>query len=620
MKSLIQQAIHQALQVLYPTNMALLETPISVDYSREPGHGDLSSNVALLLSKPLKISAHLLAQKIIAVLIDGLMTTYVHLDKIEVAGPGFINFFFKAGNWYPVLSQILTQTSQYGTAQVDYDKKILVEFVSSNPTGPLHIGHGRAAAFGDTLVRLLKAAGYPVQAEYYVNDAGRQMDILSISLWLRYLEAEGETFCFPVNAYQGSYVREMAIQLKTARGRAFHHSASIIFQELPTSDIYPKFQVGDQSLFSVGEDRKVMHFEPADSKTRDIDLEQVMDRLIARAKLLLGPAAYQEILAFALHHILSDIQLDLIEFGVQFDYWFSEQSLITNGTVNQVIETLTKKGLTYKAEGNLWFRSSQFGDDKDRVLKRANGQLTYFAVDAAYHSNVLQTRGFSRKITILGADHHGYLARIQAIIIALGLQPDVLVFSVMQLVSLFRDKEKLSMSTRSGEFVTLRELRQEVGLDAARLFFVLRKANQPLEFDLTLAKSHSHENPIYYLQYAFARICSVMKQLISKGLSWNLTEGLTCVDQLTLGTEVELLKQLSRYPETLLQAATQYEPALFTHYLRELAQKFHSYYNETPLLTQEAHLRHARLTLLQAIKQIFKNGFDILGISAPDFM
>jgi len=587
MKSIIQQHIRQTLTTLFPEYSSGL---IPIEHSRDPKHGDFASNIALLLAKPLQTSPRQLAERIVTALTPTLQTDDELLLKIEVAGPGFINFFIKREAWYPVLSKILRQQSQYGRSQIGQGEKRLVEFVSSNPTGPLHVGHGRAAAYGDVLVRLLKAVGYEVQAEYYVNDAGRQMDILSVSLWLRYLEASGETLPFPTNAYQGSYVQSLAAQLRESEGNRFHHPAAAVLPGLP-----PDAPQGG-------------------------DKEAYIDALIARAKTLLGAEAYQKVAALGLNSILSDIKADLIAFGVHFDSWFSEQSLIADGSVTRTLAALKARGHTYEAAGNLWFRSTDFGDDKDRVLLRANGQPTYFAADAAYHFNLLKDRGFAHKITVLGADHHGYLPRIRAVIEALGYCPAPLTLSVIQLVSLYRGSEKLSMSTRSGEFITLRELQQEVGQEAARLFFVLRKAEQPLDFDLALAKSHSHENPVYYLQYAYARMCSVMRQLAAKGLSWTIDEGLAHLTYLTQAAEIALLKQLSRYPETVLLAATQHEPALLTQYLRELAQAFHSYYNHTPFITTEAATRYARLSLIQAIRQVLENGFLLLGISAPDTM
>lgn len=588
MKTLIQQSIHQVLVTLLKDQPTLLQISIQIDYSREQKHGDFSSNIALLLAKPLKCAARQVAAQIMAAL--NTQSNNLLFEKIEIAGPGFINFFIKPTAWYSTLSEILHQQTEYGCAQIGKAQKILVEFVSSNPTGPLHVGHGRAAAYGDVLVRLLKAVGYQVHAEYYVNDAGRQMDILSTSLWLRYLESCGETLPFPTNAYQGTYIRQIADQLKTAYAHQFHHPSPAVLQGLPPDAI-------------IGGDKEIY-----------------IDSVIERAKILLGPDAYQQIKAFGLHHILTGIQADLREFGVQFDQWFSEQTLIADGSVERTLEALTVQGHTYESEGNLWFRATNFGDDKDRVLVRANGQPTYFAVDAAYHWQTLKARGFMQKITVLGADHHGYLARIQAVIEALGYHPAPLTMRTLQFVSLYRGDKKLSMSTRSGEFITLRELQHEVGQDAARLFFVLRKAVQPLDFDLALAKSQSHDNPVYYLQYAYARMCSILRQMIAKGFSWTQEQGLQNIANLSSIEEIALLKQLTRYPEAVLQAATQYEPALLTQYLRELAKAFHSYYNHTLLLTEETAVRDARLTLMQAIKQVLKNGFNLLGISTPDIM
>lgn len=588
MKPIIRHHLYVALKSRLAEKFELLENQIPLEHTRLANHGDFSTSIALMLAKSLKISPYELAQAIKEDLLATASRSGTLFEKIEVIKPGFINFFIQTEAWHTHLSDILHQGNQYGSSLIGEKRRILVEFVSSNPTGPLHVGHGRAAAHGDIVVRLLRHLNYDVHAEYYINDAGRQVDIVSASLWLRYLEACGSKLpYFPVNAYQGNYMVTIAEAFKQTYGEQFYYPHKI--HELLL-------------------------------KIKDEDKEKGMDSLIEQIKTTLGNEHYQTLTRFALDSILEDMKSDLTEFGVYFDQWFSEKTLIEDGSLSRTIELLKANNHTYIADGNLWFRSTSFGDDKDRVLLRASGQPTYFAVDAAYRLNIFKTRGFSQIINFLGADHHGYLARIHAVVEALGYSPKELIFNTLQLVSLYRDHQKLPLSTRSGQFITLRELREEVGNDAARLFFVLRKANQKLDFDLSLAKSQSQQNPIYYLQYAYARICSVMRQLTAKGWVWSLDEGLKTVDRLQLVEEIQLIKQLSRYPDVIIQAATQYEPYLLVQYLRELSKNFHSYYNHTPFLIEESALRNARLTLAQAIKQVLKNGFALLGIQALEMM
>jgi arginyl-tRNA synthetase len=588
MKSIIQKHLYKALESIQIDPFQLQKTVLPIEYSRTVEHGDFSSSIALILAKSLNIAPVTLAQKIVEQLYTLSTEKEPLFQKIEVVPPGFINFFIHPTAWLACLPLILNHRDKYGASDLGQQKRILVEFVSSNPTGPLHVGHGRAAAQGDILVRLLKTLGYQVHAEYYLNDAGRQVDILACSIWLRYLEASGESFLtFPANAYQGEYIRTIAAALQNHYGTAF-------------------YQMGTTVIEGLHSDHR--------------DKEKFIDALITRAKTLLGQEHYTQLLDFGLIYIIEDIQADLTDFDVRFDQWFSERSLIESGSVSTTIQSLIERGHTYKAEGNLWFRSTAFGDDKDRVLLRANGQPTYFAVDAAYRINILQTRGFDRMINLLGADHHGYLTRIHAVAQALGHPPDKIIFSILQMVSLYRGHEKLSLSTRGGNFITLRALRTEVGNDAARLFFVLRKSTQAIDFDLNLAKSASHQNPVYYLQYAYARIASIMRQLAVKGLKWDLQRGLCCLTALSLDQEIQLIKQLARYPDILVQAEMQYEPSILVQYLRQLAKYFHAYYNHTPVLTEDEIIRSARLTLMHAIQQVLKNGFFLLGIHALDRM
>lgn len=587
MKPIIQQEIKTALAAL--KELPSLPLSIEVDYARDKSHGDFSSNIALVLAQSLKKQPRQIAEAIIAN-IDYSKTTSI-IAKIEIAGPGFVNFFVKKTAWYPVVEQILIQEKQFGTSEAGKGERLLVEFVSANPTGPLHVGHGRGAAYGDSLVRLLRTVGYQAHAEYYVNDAGRQMDILATSVWLRYLEACGEEFAFPSNAYKGIYIHDIVKRLSSQyEKKRFYRPVSEVFVAIPADEP----QGGDK--------------------------EKHIDGLINKAKQLLGASDYQKIFDESLKDILDDIKEDLKDFRVNFDEWFSEKKLFKTGYVDKTIERLKTNGHTYEKNGALWFKSTEFGDDKDRVLIRENGQATYFAADAAYRLFILEDRNFKKMINILGADHHGYIARILAVIQALGYPADSLTTLLVQFAILYRGEKKIQMSTRSGEFITLRELREEVGNDAARFFYVLRRSEQHMDFDLELAKKQSNANPVYYVQYAYARICSVLRQLKARQLSWNKSMGMGSLKQLKEEQELDLLILLNRYPEMLEQAANHYEPHIVAHYLRDLAQAFHAYYNQYVFLVEADDLRNARLNLIAAIQQVIGNGLALLGVKTLEVM
>jgi arginyl-tRNA synthetase len=587
MKRIVQQEIKTALLAMdeFPFPASLT---IQVDYAREKSHGDFSSNIALVLAKKLQISPRQLAEKIISNVDCSKANS--KLEKIEVAGPGFINFFFKKSVWYPAIAQILTQTKEFGASKIGNNEPVLVEFVSANPTGPLHVGHGRGAAYGDSIARLLKTVGYRVCAEYYINDAGRQMNILATSVWLRYLEVCGEEFVFPSNAYRGAYVGEIAQQLFSQYGKHFFKPAELVFKDIPAD-------------------------EPLGGNK-----EAHIDALILKAKTLLGVVDYEKIFNAGLTSILVDIKEDLSAFRVNFDEWFSENSLFKIGFVDKSIQRLIASGTTYEANGALWFKSTDFGDDKDRVLLRENGQPTYFAADAAYRLFILEKRGFKKIINVLGADHHGYIARIRAVIQALGYPADSLTALLIQFAVLYRGDKKIPMSTRSGEFITLRELREEVGSDATRFFYVLRRAEQHMDFDLELAKEQSNANPVYYVQYAYARVASVMRQLVAKQLVWDKSLGMDSLEQLKEEQEQDLLILLNRYPEILELAAISYEPHIIAHYLRDLSQAFHVYYNQHVFLIKDDSLRNARLNLIVATQQVIKNGLNLLGVGTLEVM
>lgn len=574
-KSHCIQLLNQATQQILPP-----EIKIQIELSRpkSAGHGDYASNLAMKLAKHVRRNPHDLARVLIETLPDS-----PYLEKAEVAGNGFINFFLKKSAKQQFLHTVLQAGELFGHSSLGAGKTIQVEYVSANPTGPLHVGHGRGAAFGASLANILAAAGYTVTREFYVNDAGRQMDILVLSTWLRYLELNGLFLPFPSNAYQGQYVVDMATKIHHAHGDHYTHRSDSMIQQLTETNL---------------------------KATSDNDDEH-LDNLITAAKSILGQD-YAYLHSFVLTEQLGDCRNDLMEFGVEFDIWFSEQSLFDNGMVAHAIHLLEEKKLLYQQDGAVWFRSTQFGDEKDRVVQRENGQYTYFASDIAYHLNKYK-RGFDYMLNIWGADHHGYIPRVKGAVEALSLDSAKLEIALVQFAVLYRNGKKVSMSTRSGEFVTLRQLREEVGNDAARFFYVLRKSDQHLDFDLDLAKSQSNDNPVYYVQYAHARICSVLAQ-------WGGTPSMfTTVDTtlLTDPAELVLLQKMIDFPETVETAAKERAPHLIAFFLRELASEFHSYYNSTRFLVPEESLKITRLALISAIRQVLSKGLTLLGVTSP---
>ncbi len=588
MKQLLIAALHQAVSRLQSEQVlpAKLDFTFEVERARAREHGDFASNIALVLAKPAGVKPRDLAQKIVAAL-----PASGQIAKVEIAGPGFINFFLTAAGLHAVIPEILKTKERYGETHLGKGKPIIVEFVSANPNGPLHVGHGRGAAYGDSLARLLAAAGYRVHREYYINDAGRQMDILAVSVWLRYLELCGEAVVFPVNAYQGAYVRDIARTLRETQGDRLRQAAQTVFQGLPP----------DEASDGTG------------------DKEAYIDALIERVKTLLGSEDYRFIHSLSLRAMLDNIRQDLREFGVEYDEWFSEQALIAGGAVEKAVAWLKQMGHLYEKDGAWWFRATDFGDEKDRVVVRENGVTTYFASDIAYHLNKIE-RGFKHSIDIWGADHHGYTPRVRAALAALGQDPQSLTVLLVQFAILYRGSERVQMSTRSGQFVTLRELREEVGNDAARFFYVLRKSEQHMDFDLELAKSQSNDNPVFYIQYAHARICSVFRQLKEKRFTWNDDLANVDLELLREPQETALINTLARYPEVLAEAAKNYEPHQTAYYLRELAHDLHTYYNAHPFILDDAALRNARLALIAATRQVLANGLRLLGVSAPETM
>jgi arginyl-tRNA synthetase len=550
---------------------------IHLERPKNPEHGDYASNIALQLSKQLKRKPREIAQLIIAAtkssFEDGI------ISPPEIAGAGFLNFRLKSAAKLQVVHRVLADGQDYGRARPARPESVQVEFVSANPTGPLHVGHGRGAAYGASLASLLEFAGHRVAREFYVNDAGRQMDILALSVWLRYLQAHGSVVPFPDDGYRGDYVIGIAARLADAHVARFVRDAESLPQPAP-----------------------------------EADPDAALDALIAAAKSLLGED-WRGLHRFALEEMLADQRDDLARFRVEFDRWFSEQSLYDSGAVAKTVERLETGGHLYRKDGALWFRSSAFGDEKDRVVQRENGQYTYFASDIAYHAEKFE-RGFERVIDVWGADHHGYIPRVRGALEALGLPPERLTVALVQFAVLYRGGEKVAMGKRSGDFVTLRELREEVGNDAARFFYVMRKSDQHLDFDLDLAKSESQDNPVYYVQYAHARVCSVFAQ-------WGGDPGQLVrapLSSLTHPRELALMQRLGAFPETIETAARELAPHSLAFYLRELAGEFHSYYNAERILLDDEAQRLARLALCAAVRQVLSNGLSLLGVSAPEKM
>ncbi|MCP4474052.1 MAG: arginine--tRNA ligase [Gammaproteobacteria bacterium] len=586
MKTKIQALLRAAVEILQQEKVlpqAALGT-IEVENSRQAQHGDYTSNLPLILAKSAGCAPRELAELIIAKLPDSTLLT-----KVEVAGPGFINFSVALSAKQRVIPEVLAKGEAFGCSQYGNAEKLLLEFVSANPTGPLHVGHGRHAAYGMSLANLLRAVGYSVHCEYYVNDGGRQMQILTVSIWLRYLQKLGESLPFADNGYQGDYIVDIANVIVEQYGDRFQRQAVDVLKGLPADS----HDGGDKELY--------------------------IDGLIQRAKAMLAND-YELLAKLSLTPILDDIKEDLTQFCVYFDRWFSEKDLFASGEVEEAINTLESKKLLYQHEGAIWFKSQQFGDEKDRVLIRQNGDKTYFAADVAYHFDKLQ-RGFSGLIDVLGADHHGYVPRIRSVMKALTGDDKKLRVVLVQFASLYREGKKLQMSTRSGSFITLRQLREEIGNDAAHFFYIMRKERQHVDFDLDLAKSRSNENPVYYIQYAHARICSVFRQLAQKTeMKFEPTRALTVLHRLDNLHEKQLIDKLNTYPELLQQAAVQLEPHLVATWLRDLANHFHSYYNSEQFLVEESDLCQARLSLIQAVGQVIRNGLALLGVSAPEQM
>ncbi len=562
------------------------DTPIHLERPKQADHGDFATNLALQLAKPLRRNPRELA----ALLLKELPSSPM-VSRADVAGAGFINFTLVAGAKTDVVRRVLEADNGFGRGEAK-GVKVQVEFVSANPTGPLHVGHGRGAAYGASLASLLDYAGYTVSREYYINDAGRQMDILALSTWLRYLAFFGIEVPFPPNGYQGDYVIDMAREMRDAHQDRFAGvTTAQVLEDTPGLPVA---------------DRK-------DDEAK-AQREAHLDALIGNAKRLLA-GDYAWVHGFALTEQLGDCREDLEAFGVVFDKWFSEKSLFDTGLVERAVAELEKRGHVYTQDGAKWFRSTGFGDEKDRVVQRENGIYTYFASDIAYHLNKYE-RGFDRIIDVWGADHHGYIPRVRGAIEALDLPADRFEVALVQFAVLYRNGQKASMSTRAGDFVTLRDLRTEVGNDACRFFYVLRKSDQHLDFDLDLAKSRTNENPVFYVQYAHARVCSVMQQ-------WGGDEvELLGADTSLLQSdrELALCAMLGAFAETVQHAAADFAPHQIAFYLKDLAGEFHGWYNAERMLVDDESLRQARLALACAVRRVLASGLAMLGVSAPEAM
>jgi len=525
---------------------------VNVEKPKVEAHGDFSTNFAMVIASLQKMAPRKVAQ----VIVDQLNDSNRLLEKIEIAGPGFINFYVTPAAWHPVLLEIQKTDRRFGASELGGGERVQVEFVSSNPTGPLHVGHGRGAAVGDSVANILAFCDYDVQREYYINDSGRQIQTLGRSVFLRYRELFGKSASFPEDCYQGDYIREIAGRIKD--------------------------QQGDGLLY-----------------------RQEDEAVIYCARTAAGD-------------IMESIREDLALFGVSFDEWFSEQSLYDAGEVDRILAESRERNIIYEKDGALWFKTSDLGDEKDRVVVRQNGQTTYFASDIAYHNDKYR-RGFQRVIDVWGADHHGYIPRMQAAIEACGYKRNQFQVILVQLVNLLRGGQPVAMSTRAGEFVTLRDVIEEVGKDAARFIFLTRHYESPLDFDLEVAKQQTNENPVYYVQYVHARISSIIRKAVENGMA-DLRWDEAAIARLLEQEEVQLIKTLAEYPETVATSAEKLEPHRITFFLMNLAGAFHAYYNKHRVLSEDPVLSHGRLVLVESIRKVIRNGLALLGVDAPDKM
>jgi arginyl-tRNA synthetase len=516
-----------------------------IEKPRQESHGDFSTNIAMVSSSIQKMAP----AKIAGILVDNIDDPNHLIEKLEIAGPGFINFYLCPDAWLAMLNNIHEQGDRYGSSNLGNNEAVLVEFVSANPTGPLHIGHGRGAAVGDAIASILAFSGYDVKREYYINDSGRQIRTLGRSVYLRYCEMMGQSIEYPEDCYQGDYIRELAQQEKN------------VLQNLDADD------------------------------------------------------AISTCASKAAHIILEGIKSDLKDFRVTFNNWYSEQSLYDSGKISKTFEWAREKNLIYDKDGAVWFRTESFGDEKDRVIRKKDGQNTYFASDIAYHKDKFD-RGFNRLIEVWGADHHGYIERLSAAIESFGKKRDQFDVILVQLVNLLRNGEPVAMSTRAGKFVTLKDVVDEVGPDACRFLFLMRHHDSPLDFDLELAKKQTNDNPVYYVQYVHARISSILR----KALDESKNGACDTLSVLNTPDDLRLIKSLTEFPETVMTSAIRLEPHRVTYYLTHLASLFHNYYNQNRVLTDDKNLTSARLYLVKAVQTVIRNGLTLLGVNAPESM
>lgn len=575
LKKLLQKTITSE-KILVGNRLKNLE--IEISRSIKPDHGDFSSNIALKLSKRVGLNPFQLATSI-----SSSIDKPSWLKKTEVVQPGFINFFIGSEVKADVLISIINKQSGFGSQDPGSKESILLEFVSSNPTGPLHVGHGRHAAFGDSLSKLLKKAGHLVETEYYINDAGRQTDILALSVLIEGVNLSGGKIRPPKACYQGQYIKDIAKSIN-------------------------KKQFVDINNLSLTK-----------TDTKDLDEDEEVDALVSTAKDSMGGDAFEKVTELVCQHVLQTIKKDLSDFGVEYDHWFSEKHMLKASTINKVVKHLESTNSLVKKDGATWLKTTNYGDDKDRVIIREDGRSTYFASDIGYHADK-KARGFDRLINILGSDHHGYITRLKAGLASMEYEPGDLEVVLMQFVALFRGKEKIQMSTRSGNFVPMRDLYEEVGIDAARFFYVSRSNEQHLDFDLALATQQNNQNPVYYIQYANARICSVIQEIKNKGFKNNLELGKKNLGNLNNKHELELISLLQNYPDVISQAAEKRSVHQLSNYLKDLAQVFHSYYGVQKFVVSDDEIRNPMILLLQCVSIVIVDGLKILGVSAPKKM
>lgn len=552
MKIAIKSIIHDALiKTQQEGDLELSTFPeIIVEKPKDEKMGDFSTNIAMTLARSERKSPKVIAESIARCLESD------DLSQVEVAGPGFINLRLSPDFFLERLRSAVKQGDDFGQSDAGKGVKVLIEFVSANPTGPLHVGHGRGAAVGDCLARILRKSGYDLSTEYYINDVGNQMNFLGRSTWLRYRELLGEAIEFPEDHYRGAYVKDIAQEIIDQKGDEFLKKSE--------AECIPFFR----------------------TYTKD--------------------------------SILKGIREDLSQFRVDFDNWFSEQSLYDDNSVEKAIEWLRSKGHIYEKDGAVWLKSSAFNDDKDRVIVKQTGEKTYFCSDIAYHQNKIE-RGFKKIFNLMGADHHGYVPRMEAVLDAMGYDKDIFRILLVQFVSLLRAGEKVSMSTRSGEFETLADVVNEVGVDAARYFFLMRSSDTHLDFDLELAKKETPDNPVFYIQYAHARICSIFRTAEEKGIVWNRSAEVD-LSPLVDEEEFAIIRAILAFPEVVEKSAKALEVHRISHFLLDLVSRFHGYYSRHRVISDDESLTLARLFLLDALRITIRNGFDLMGISSPEKM